>query len=136
ARIVAGSKAKRLRPGVRWLHGFGEGGGRGADEPARGVNVQRASPLADEVRRWLEARGPGHAAARKECDLLVAQVPGRGFRDVPGVSVLGCEHDERAAELLVERRDDERQRGLGDAGAGIGQFLEERAEALAGGGLP
>ena len=47
------------------------------------------------------------------------------------VGVLGREHDERARELLVDRSQHERKRGLGDARTRVRQLLEERAEALA-----
>ena len=110
---------------------LGESGGRCADEAAGREDVESACPLSDEVRRRLEARAPAHAAAGEERDAVVAEEPGRGLGDVARVGVLGREHDERAAELFVERRDDERQSGLGHARAGFRQLLEEQAEALA-----
>ena len=39
-----------------------------ADEPARAEHVERARPLADEVRRRLETRAGANATARKERD--------------------------------------------------------------------
>ena len=67
--------------------------------------------------------------------MLVAEEPARGLGSVARIGVLGREHDERAPELLVDRRQQERKRRLRDAGAGVGQRLEERAEALAVGEL-
>ena len=88
-----------------------------ADEPAGGEDVERAGPLADEVRRRLEARGVRDAAARKQRDALGAEEPRRALRRVARVGVLGQQDQEPAAELLVERREDERERGLRDTGA-------------------
>ena len=50
--------------------------------------------------------------------VLLAEEPRRGLGEVARVGVLRNENRQRAAELLVQRRDDERQRRLGDAGAG------------------
>ena len=82
------------------------------------------------MRRRLQARAPAHAATREERDPVVAEEPGGGLGDVARVGVLGREHDERAAELLEEGGNDERERRLGHARAGLGQLLEERAKAL------
>ncbi len=131
APVVAGANANRLGAGPGRGHALGERGSRCADEAAGGEDVEGACPLPDEVRRRLEARAPAHAPAGEERDAVVAEEPGRGLGDVARVRVLGREHDERAAELFVERRDDERQSGLGDTRAGFGQLLEEQAEALA-----
>ena len=127
----------RTRLGARLgrRHPLGERRGGRADEAARGEHVERASPLADEMRRRLEPRAPADAAARQERDAVVAEEPAGRLGDVPRVRVLGREDDERSAELLVERGEEERERGLGDAGARVGQLLEERAEALAVGEL-
>ena len=87
------------------------------------------------MRRWLEPRAPADAAAREERYPVVAEEPRGRFGDVPCVRVLGGQDDERPAELLVERRDEERERRLGDAGARVGELFQERAEALAVGEL-
>ena len=129
--VVARSNTNRLGARLGRGQGLGERGCRGADEPAGGKDVEGTRPLADEVRRRLEARAPAHPAAREERDPVVAEEPGGGLGDVVRVGVLGREHDERAAELLVEGGNDKRQCGLGHARAGLGQLLEERAEALA-----
>ena len=128
--LVARSNANRLRARLGRGQGLGERGCRGADEPAGGEDVESTCPLADEVRRRLQARAPAHAAAREERDAVVAEEPGGGLGDVARVGVLGREHDERAAELLVRAANDERQRRLGDTRARLGQRLGERAEAL------
>ena len=99
-------------------------------ETARGEHVERARPLADEVRRRGEPRLPAHAAARQERDPLGAEVPARRLGEVARVGVLGRQRDEPAPELLVERRHDERQRRVRDARAD-GKRLGELAQALA-----
>src|SRR4029450_2429655 len=83
----------------------------------------------------LEPRAPADAPARKERHVLVADEPAGGLGDVARIGVLGREHDERPAELLVQRRDQERKRRLRDARAGLRKLLEERAKALAFGEL-
>ena len=98
-------------------------------------DVEGACTLPDEMRRRLEAGAPADPAAREERYLVVAEVPRGCFGDVPRVGVLRGEDDQRPVELLVEGGDDERQRRLGDAGPGVGELLEERAEALAFGEL-
>ena len=67
--------------------------------------------------------------------MLVAEEPAGGLGDVARVGVLGREDDERPAELLVERRDQQRERRFRDARACVRELLEERAEALAVGEL-
>ena len=106
------------------------GRGRNDDEPAALEHVERARPLADEVRRRREARVPADAAARQKRDALRAEVPAGGLGEVARVGVLGNEDRQRAAELLVQRRHDERQRRLRDACAGR-QRLGELLQALA-----
>jgi hypothetical protein len=58
----------RLRPAS-----FGSGGGRDDDEPAAGEDVERTCPLADEVRRRLEAGIPTDAATGRSPRLLRPQ---------------------------------------------------------------
>ena len=130
ARLRADHDADRLRPLVAWWDPLGERRRRRPHETARGEHVERARPLADEVRRRGEPRLPAHAAARQERDPLGAQVPARRLGEVARVGVLGRQRDEPAAELLVERRDDERQRRVRDARAD-GERLGELAQALA-----
>ena len=100
-----------------------------ADEPAAREHVERARTLADEVRRRLEAGLPANAAARHRADELVAEEPGGGLGDVARIDVLGDEADERTLEALVERRQHDRQGGLGHPRTG-GQRLREGGEAL------
>ena len=135
SRLVAWTDADRLRTRFGRRHALGERGGGRADEAAGGEDVEGASPLADEMRRGLEARAPADAAAREERYPVVAEEPRGRFGDVSGVRVLGGQDDERSAELLVQRGDEERQRRLRDAGARVRQLLQERAEALAVGEL-
>ena len=56
--LVARSNADRLGARLGRRHALGERGCRGADEPAGGEDVEGARPLADEVRRRLQARSP------------------------------------------------------------------------------
>ena len=70
------------------------------------------------------------AAARQERDPLGPEEPRRALGGVARVGVLGEEDEQPAAELLVQRREHERQRGVGDAGARR-QRLREGLEALA-----
>ncbi len=112
-------------------HSLGERRRGGADEPAGSENVERPGALTDEVRRRLEARGVRDAAAREQGDALRPEEPRRALRRVAGVGVLGQQDQEPAAELLVERREDERERGLRDTGAAR-EGLRECLEAFAG----
>ena len=72
---------------------------------------------------------PANAARREERHRLVAEEPRGRLGDVARVGVLGQRDDEPSAELVVERRDDERQDGLGHAGTRR-QRLSEFLEAL------
>ena len=74
------------------------------------------------------------AAAREQRDPVGAEEPRCALGRVPGVGVLGQEDQQAAAELLVQRREHERQRRLGDARA-TRQGLHERLEPLARGEL-
>ena len=94
-----------------------------------------ADALTDEVRRRFETRSPVHAARGEQRDILVSEEPTGCLRGVAGVSVLRQQHDQTTLQLLVERRQDERQDGLGDASARrqrCGELLEPllRAEAF------
>ena len=76
-----------------------------------------------------------HAAGREQRDVLVAEEPTGCLRCVAGVGILGQQHDQAALQLVVQRRQDERQDGLGDASARrqrAGELLEPllRAEAF------
>ena len=86
------------------------------------------------------------ASARQQRDPLVAEEPARALGRVPGIGVLRKQADERALTLLVERREQQRQRGLGDARRrrqrlDVGgeallrkQLLDERVQHRPGGG--
>ena len=86
----------RLGPLARRWHSLGECGRRGAHEPALREHVQRARPLADEVRRRLETRPPVDAPAGQQSHPLLAEKPGSGLGRVPRVGVLGKRADETA----------------------------------------
>jgi hypothetical protein len=62
--------------------------------------------------------------------VLVPDEPAGGLGDVARVRVLGREDDELPAELLVERRDDERKGGLRDPRPCVRKLVEKRAKAL------
>ena len=98
-------------------HALGERGRRGGDEAAGREHVECACSLADEMRRRLEPRAPADAAARQQRDVVGADEPARRLGDVARVGVLGQQDDEPSPELLVQRREQERQHGFGDAGA-------------------
>ncbi len=129
ADLASRAELERLRSRARRRQRLRERAGRRADEPAGGEDAERAGPLADEMRRRLEPGLPADAAARQEPDLLLAEEPGRRLGGVAGVGVLGQQADERPLELLVERREHDRQRRLRDAGARR-QRLGELFEAL------
>ena len=109
--LVADGQVEPGRARVQRRHELGERGRRGADDPAGGEHVERACPLAHEVRRRLEPGLPADAAAREERDVFLAEVPGRRLGRVPGVRVLGEQQSKRPAETEVERREEERNAG-------------------------
>ena len=117
----------------RW-HPLGQRGRRRADEPAGGEDVERPRPLADEVRRRLEPRRVRDAAAREQRDAIGAEEPRGALGRVARVRVLGEEDQQPPPELLVQRREHERQRRLGDARP-AGQRLRECLEPIGGGEL-
>ena len=104
------------RPRASRAEALGQRGRRDDDEAALLEHLERAGPLADEVRRRPEAGVPADAAARQQRDAILAQEPARRLGEIACVGVLGDEQRQRAAELLVERGDEQRQRRLGHAG--------------------
>ena len=70
-----------------------------------------------------------HAAARQQRDPFFAGEPPDALRQVTRVGILGREQDERAVELLVQRGQEERERGLRHAGTRR-ERLGEGAQAL------
>ena len=108
-----------------------ERGRRRADEPARGKDVQRPRPLADEVRRRLEAGAPLDAAARQQRDALLAEQPARRLGGIAGVRVVREEDDKSPGEALVQRREQQRQYRLRYPRGG-GHRLREHVEPLVG----
>ncbi len=55
------------------------------------------------------------APARQQSDALLAEEPARSLGRVARIGILGREQDERAAELVVQGGEQERQRRLRDA---------------------
>jgi hypothetical protein len=127
--LVPDPEPQGLGPLARRRHALGQRGGGHAHEPARGEDGERARPLADEVRRGGEARLPADAPRGQITDVLLPHQPADRFRHVARVGVLGNEHGEPSAQALVQGREDDRKRRLGDAGA-LRQRLGERDEAL------
>jgi hypothetical protein len=62
--------------------------------------------------------------------VLVPDEPAGGLGDIARIRVLGREDDERPPELLVERRNDERQGRLRDPCACVRKLPEKRAKSL------
>ncbi len=91
--------------------------------------MQRPCTLAHEVRRRSEPRLVRDAAARQQPDCVVAEEPRHGVRGVARVRVLGQQDDQTARELLVQRREQRRQRSLGHART-RGQRVDECSDAL------
>ncbi len=149
--IVLGvlGQADRLWPLVRRGEPFRDGGSGSGDQAAGGEDVERAGPLADQVRRRVEAGAPADAAAGEQRDAVVAEEPGGGFCGVARLGVLWQDDDEAAIEPEVECREEKRQRRLGHSGArafAVGgldgetlvrlrDLVRERLEALAVGEL-
>ncbi len=129
AEFPSGAERERLGPRLRRRQRLRERVRGRADEPAAGEHVERARPLADEMRRRLEPGLPVDAAAGHEADQLVSDEPRRRLGRVARVGVLRQEADERPVELLVQRREHDRQRRLGHARTRR-QRVRELAEAL------
>ena len=129
-RLCPDDEPHRPRPRLRGRQALGERRRRRADEPPCGENVQGAGAFADEVRRRLEARCVRDPAARKQRDPIGTQKPGGPLGRVSCVCVLREDDQQPSAELLVQRREDERQSGLRHACAS-GQRSRERLEAIA-----
>src|SRR5262249_3627221 len=66
-------------------HALGDRGRRYDDEPPGSEHVERAGPLADEVRRRPQSRVPANAAAGQQGDTLGAEVPADGLGEVARV---------------------------------------------------
>ena len=98
----------------RRRHAFGERHRGGADEAAAAEDIERTCALADQVRRRLEPRAPVDAAARQQRDVLGAEEPAGRVGRVARVGVLWQEAHERAIELLVQGREEQREHGLRD----------------------
>ena len=131
ARLLADREANGLGAVGKRGHPLRKRRCRRAYEPAGSEHIERPRPLTDEVRRRLEARRVRDAAAREQGNPVGAEEPRRALRRVAGVCVLGQHDQEPAPELLVQRREDERERRLRDAGP-AGQGLRECLEPVAG----
>ena len=111
--VVAHGDTNRLRSLFVGRHAFGERSRRGGDETSGGEHVERAGPFPYEMRGRVEPGAESHTPARKESDLRGVEVPGDCLGGIARVLVLG-QHGEQAlvAARLVQRREDERQRGV------------------------
>ena len=109
---------------------LGESGGGGAHEATRVEDVERAEPLADEMRSGLETGDLAHPATWEEGDALAGREPRDTLGSVARLCVLGQEHEERSTELLVEGCEEQRQGRVGDAGTRR-ERRRIRGEALA-----
>jgi hypothetical protein len=117
ALLLAGRDADRRRPRVLRRYALGDRRRRHDDQPAAVLDVERTRTLADEVRRRPQPGVPADTTAGQQCDALGPEVPPRRLREVPRIRVFGDEDDQRSAELVVQRRDDQWKRGLGHARA-------------------
>ena len=117
AELEAGAQLERLRAARR----------AAAAAPRARARTRRRARRARARRARAPARRRGAAAARAptpsgrrgsaEADQLLAEEPRRRLGRVARVRVLRQQADERALEPLVERREHDRQRRLGHAGA-------------------
>ena len=105
-----------MRPRLDRRHALSQRARRDADEPAMREDVERASPLADEVRGWLETGACVDPAAREERHRCGIDVPADALGEIACLLVLCDQADERAAEIVVQCREQERQGWLRDAG--------------------
>ena len=113
--LPSGTQLERLGPRLRGRQPLRNRVCGRADEPAARQHVERTRPLAHEMRRRLQPRVPFDAAAGHEADTLLAEEPGGRLGGVARVRILREQADERPIELLVQRRDHDRQRRLGHA---------------------
>ncbi len=127
--LVPDPEHERARPRCPRRQPLRERCDRRTDEPSGLEDVERAVALTDQVRRRDQSRLVRDAPARKEGDPRGVPEPRGAVGSVPRVGVLGEQHEERAAELGVERREHERQHRLRDAGPRR-ERVDERLEAL------
>ena len=109
AGLVADRELQRGRPRFDGGHSFGERRRRGAHQPSRREDVERPVPLAHEVGRRNEAGVVRDPASGKQRDVLGADEPARAVRRVARVGVLREQHEQPATQLLVKRREEQRQ---------------------------
>ena len=117
-RLVSDSQLDRRRPRLRRRQALREGGDGSAHEPARVEHVERAEALADEVRRRHETRVERDSAARHVRDVRGAREPRGALGRVARVRIVGEQDEQCVADLLVQRREQEREHRLGDARPG------------------
>ena len=127
--LAADGELERLGPGCGRWHSLGKRGRGRGDEASGSEHVQRTGALADEVGRRLEPGAPADAAAREQRNVLGADEPAGRLGEVARVGVLRQQHDEAVLEVLVQRRQQERQHRLGDTRARR-QGSRERLQAL------
>jgi hypothetical protein len=129
AELEARAQLDRLGPRFRRRQPLGKGARRRTDEPAALEDVESPRPLADEVRRRREPRLPGDAATGQQPNRVAAEEPGGALRGVACVRVLGQEDHQTSLQPLVQRGEQQRQRGLRHAHA-RGQGVRELGETL------
>jgi hypothetical protein len=134
ADLVPDREPDRGGPDACRRKAFGECPSGGADEASAIEHGQRPGSLSDEVRRRFEPRIDAYAPAREQRHPGGIRVPRDRVGGVPRLLVLRQQADEGASERLVERREDERKGGLGDARVGR-ERAREHGEALAAGEL-
>ena len=128
-RLVADPQPDRLRTLGERRQRIGQRTSRGAHETSTGEDVESAETLTDEMGRRLEPGAVSDAATGEQCDLVLPDVPGDGVGRVPGVRILGQEHEQRPAELSMQRGKKKWQNRLRDSRA-RGQRVGETSKAL------
>ena len=113
-------------------HPLGESCGRCTHESAAREHVEAPRALTDEMRRRLESRGVRDPPTREQRDVIRAEKPRSSLGRITGIGVLGQEDQKAASELLVERSEHERQRGLRHSRPAR-QGLRERLKPIAAG---
>jgi hypothetical protein len=118
-----------LWPFLRSRHALRKRARRHADQPATAQDVERAGALADQMCRWLETGARVHPATGEKRHRRGIEVPADAFGEVACLLVFRDQADERAGEVGVQRRQQERQDRLRDACVGR-EGVREGAEAV------
>ena len=129
SRLVADPQLHDGRTRSRGWEPFRKGCDGCADEAPGVEDVKRAIPLAHEMGGRSEAGLVRDATTREERDLVRIAEPARSVGRVACCCVVGEQHEQWAPDLLVERRENQREHGLGHPGA-CREHPDERGEAL------